>query len=181
MRCLLLLLLFVNLLTAAGFAQTDPANLPKPPTNQLKIYEPFFGKYNMVSDYGGLQFKGTIEVKPAIKGWYVQQIILVKSPDNSIDREFHQMVTYDTTQQKYRVWRFETLPPAPTETLLRTEGRDIILEAPVPPGKAGDEPQVFFNRYSMVSGDEMKIVTEIHSRDGKTIATIGVSHATRIK
>jgi len=180
MRCFLALLL-VCLASTKSFSQTDPNNIPKPPAAKLKIYEPFFGKYNMTSDYGGLKFNGTIEIKPVIKGWYVQQTILVKSQDGKIDREFRMMVTYDSSQQKYRVWRFETLPPAPVETSLRTEGKDIILEMQIPPMKEGGEPEIFFNRYSMVSKQKMKITSEVHSLDGKVIEQVGVSYATRIK
>ena len=181
MRYLLPLLLIVCLATSTALGQTDPANVPKPPSAQLKIYEPFFGRYNMTSDYGGLKFKGTIEVKPVIKGWYVEQTILVKSPDKRIDREFRMLVTYDTIQHKYRVWRFETLPPAPGETTLRTEGADIILEMTIPPLKEGGQPEIFYNRYSMVSKDHMKVISEIHSLDGKVTEHVGVSEATRIK
>jgi hypothetical protein len=164
-----------------AFGQTDPNNVPKPPSAQLKIYEPFFGKYNMTSDYGGIKFNGTIEIKPVIKGWYVEQTILVKSPDKRIDREFRMMVTYDTVQNRYRVWRFETLPPATSESTMRTEGTDIIFEMRVPPLKEGDQPEIAYNRYSMVSKDQMKIVSEIHSLDGKVTEYIGISNAIRIK
>lgn len=135
----------------------------------------------MTSDYGGLKFNGTIEVKPVIKGWYVEQIILVKSQDNKIDREFRMMVTYDNVQQKYRVWRFETLPPIASETTLRTDGADIILEMRVPPLKEGGQPEIIYNRYSMVSKDSMKIVSEVRSLDGKVVEAFGVSTAKRIK
>lgn len=181
MKYLLGLLLLFCFTASESFGQTDAKNIPKPPTARLKIYDPFFGKYNMASDYGGLKFNGTIEVKPVIKGWYVEQTILVKSQGNKIDREFRMMVTYDTIQQKYRVWRFETLPPALGETTLRTEGNDIILEMQVPPIKESEPPEIFYNRYSMVSKDRMKIVSEVHSLDGKVIERIGVSDATRIK
>jgi len=179
MRCLFTLLFFFT--AFKSFGQTDPNNVPKPPTSKLKIYEPFFGKYKMTSDYGGLKFDGTIEVKPVIKGWYVEQTILVKSQGNKIDREFRMMVTYDTVQQTYRVWRFETLPPIASETKLRTEGSDIILEMQVPPLKEGGQTEIIYNRYSMVSKDKMKIVSEVRSLDGKVVEAIGISNATRIK
>jgi len=181
MRHVFTLLTLLCCLTTSSFSQTDPNKIPKPPTAKLKIYEPFMGKYNMTSDYGGLKFTGTIEIKPVIKGWYVEQTILVKSQGNKIDREFRMMVTYDTIQEKYRVWRFETLPPMPGETTLRTEGSDIVLEMQVPPLKEGGEPEIIYNRYSMVSKDRMKIVSEVHSLDGKLIHQVGVSNAVRIK
>lgn len=181
MKFLFALLLLLCSTTFKSFGQTDPNNIPKPPTAKLKIYEPFFGKYNMTSDYGGLKFDGTIEIKPVIKGWYVEQTILVKSQGNKIDREFRMMVTYDTVQQKYRVWRFETLPVIPFETTLRTEGADIILEMQVPSLKEGGPQEIIYNRYSMVSKDQMKILSEVRSLDGKVIEHVGVSNATRMK
>lgn len=164
-----------------SYGQTNPNSIPKPPTAKLKIYEPFIGRYNMSSDYGGLKFNGTIEIKPVIKGWYIEQTILVISADSKIDREFRMMVTYDSVQSKYRVWRFETLPVIPFETTLRTQDSDIILEMQVPPLKEGDPQEIIYNRYSMVSKDQMKIVSEVRSLDGKVIEQVGVSNATRIQ
>lgn len=181
MRSFFVVLLMTCITITKSFGQTDPNNVPKPPISKLKIYEPFFGKYKMTSDYGGARFNGTIEVKPVIKGWYVEQTILIKSSDNKINREFRMMVTYDSLQQKYRVWRFETLPPAPFETTLRTEGADIILEMQIPPMKEGGQQEVFYNRYTMVSKNHMKIISEARTIDGKLIEHIGVSNATRIK
>ena len=181
MKFLFALFLMICFTASKSFGQTNPNNIPKPPTAKLKIYEPFIGRYNMTSDYGGLKFNGTIEIKPVIKGWYVEQTILVKSEDSKIDREFRMMVTYDSVQSKYRVWRFETLPVIPFETTLRTEGSDIILEMTVPPLKEGGPQEIIYNRYSMVSKDQMKILSEVRSLDGKVIEHVGVSNATRIQ
>ena len=183
MKCLIALLLFFCIITLTSFAQTNPNNIPKPPTDKLNIYEPFFGKYTMVSDYAGLKFNGTIEIKPVIKGWYVEQIILLRSQDNKIDREFHMMVTYDKKQNKYRVWRFETLPPVPEniEITLRTEGTDIILESKGPTLQLDGKPIIVYNRYSKPSEDQLKIVSETHSLDGQVLKHVGISNATRIK
>jgi hypothetical protein len=181
MKYLFALFLMICLTASKSFGQTNPNNIPKPPTAKLKIYEPFFGRYNMTSEYGRLKFNGTIEIKPVIKGWYVEQTILVKSEDNKIDREFRMMITYDSAQSKYRVWRFETLPVIPFETTLRTEGSDIILEMQVPPMKEGGPQEIIYNRYSMVSKDQMKILSEVRSLDGKVIEQVGVSSATRIQ
>ena len=181
MRYQFFLLSLFSFLTLTVFGQTDPNRIPKPPTEKLKIYEPFFGKYNMTSDYSGIIFNGTIEIKPVIKGWYIEQTILVKSSDNRIDREFRMMVTYDSIQNKYRVWRFETLPPIGSETTLRTEGNDIILEAKFPPLTPGGQEEIFYNRYTMVTPDSMRIVSEVRSPEGKLIEQVGVSTATRIR
>lgn len=163
-----------------SFGQTDPNT--KPPTEKLKVFEPYFGKYEQTMNYAGRKWSGTMEIKPIIKGWYVDWTILTKSEDNKIDREYHMLVTYDTTINKYRIWRFETLPPNNNEISLSTKGTDIIVEMKVPhlDGPNGP-PVIFYNRYSKPASDQIKIVTEFHSIDGKVLEEIGVTTATKIK
>src|SRR5271165_4836524 len=69
------------------FAQTDPQNVPQPPPAELKKFDPFLGKYQVSGDFANLPWTGTIELKKAIKGWYIEKIILVKT--EGIDRELH--------------------------------------------------------------------------------------------
>jgi len=160
-------------------AQTDPNNIPRPPVEKLKIFEPYFGKYEHTMDYAGLKWKGTMEVKPIIKDWYVDWTIWTKSEDKRIDREYHMLVTWDSTQNRYRVWRFETLPHGETEPTLRTEGTDIILEMKMT-RKDGNE-FIFYNRYSLVGKNEVKMVTEIRSPEGQKIRDIGVTIAKKVE
>ena len=56
------------------------------PTAQLAKFKPFLGKYDVSGDFAKLPWSGTLGLSPAIKGWFVEQTILVKSED--IDREF---------------------------------------------------------------------------------------------
>ncbi len=181
MKQRILLIAISCLVTFISSGQTNPNNVPKPPSEKLKIFAPYFGKYNQTMTYAGLNWNGTMEIKPIIKDWYVDWTILTTSEDNKIDREYHMLVTYDTTMNKYRVWRFETLPPDNNEIILSTEGTDIIIEMKLPPGGPNNQPAIFYNRYSKPSNDEIKIVTEIHSLDGKVIQQIGITKATRIK
>jgi hypothetical protein len=178
MKQKLLASLIFTLASLISSGQTDTSNIPKPPTEKLKVLEPYFGNYALTGNYGNLKWSGTMEVKPIIKGWYVEWIILVKSEANKIDREFHMMITWDDQINKYRVWWFQTTPQFP-ELDLKIEGSDIIVEAKykTPDG----ETRINYNRYSMPNKDQIKTVTEIHSVDGKKIKDIGVSFANRIK
>jgi hypothetical protein len=126
-------------------------------------------------NYAGIKWTGTMEIKPIIKGWYVDWTILTKSEDNKIDREYHMLVTFDTAMNKYRIWRFETLPPYNGEISLSTEGTDIIIE-----DEQNGQP-IFYNRYSKPTSDQIKITSEIHSKEGKVLKQIGVTTATKIK
>ncbi|RYZ31092.1 MAG: hypothetical protein EOO10_00350 [Chitinophagaceae bacterium] len=153
--------------------------LPKLTEEKLKIFEPYFGKYKQTMDYGGKKWSGTMEIKKIIKGWYVDWTILTKSEDNTIDREYHMMVTYDTAMNKYRVWRFETGANWNDYPItVSTEGTDIIVALQFP---QEDSSEIFYNRYSKPSKDEIKIVTELHSKEGKVLRKIGITTATRIK
>ncbi len=154
----------------------------KPPTEKLQIFAPYFGKYKQTMTYAGIKWSGTMEIKPIIKGWYVDWTIFTKSEDNKIDREYHMLVTYDTILSKYRVWRFETMPQKDFPITLSTEGKDIIIEMTFPPEEElkGESP-IFYNRYSKPTKDEIKIVTEFRLKDGKVLEHIGTTTATRME
>jgi len=165
--------------TAVCFAQTDPNNVPKPPVAELKKFEPFLGKYNVTADYAGLKLSGTLEIKPAIKGWYIERTILVKNDDGRIDRELRVMITFDTSLKSYHAWRFETLPPGTNnEMTVRFEENEFIEEAERtnPDGSK----RIFRNRISMTNKDEMRIVSENSDAKGK-VRQIGVTIAKRMK
>lgn len=181
MKSNLFLILILVPVTTLCWGQTDPDNVPKPPTEKLKIFEPYFGSYEHTMEYGGLKFKGTMEVKPIIKGWYVDWTILTKTEDEKIDREYHMLVTWDDAQNKYRVWRFETTPHEidSDDISLRTEGTDIIVEAKViaPNGN----PAIFYNRYTMPDKNQVEIITEGRNLEGQKMVHIGTTTATRIE
>ncbi len=169
------------LLTSISVGQVDPNNVLKPPIDKLKIFAPYFGTYRQTMNYAGIKWNGTMEIKPIIKGWYVDWTILTKSEDNKIDREYHMLVTYDTIMNKYRVWRFETLPHNNNEITLTTQGTDIIVEMKLPPLEPNGKPEIFYNRYTKPTSNEIKIISEIHSLDGKVTEQIGVTTATKIE
>ena len=112
----LLFLWFLSLaLITQTWAQTDPNNIPKAPLTELKKFDPYLGMYNVTSNFLGRKFQGTLEWKPAIKNWYMQWTMLLQDESKSIDRELRIMMTWDSELQKYRLWRFETTPPASRE------------------------------------------------------------------
>ncbi len=155
-------------------AQINPNNIPKPPTAELEKHKPFFGKWKISSIYAGLNFSGTLEIKSAIKGWYIERTILVKSSDGKIDREYRSMVTYDSTVGHYRIWRFETMPPGKIiEGKGRFEGSTFIEEWEFRPGN------VFRNRHILVNKNEMRIETESENANGE-IRHIGVTPGKRV-
>jgi len=39
----------------------------------------FLGTYNATAEFAKLKWSGTLEIKPAIKGWYIERTILVKT------------------------------------------------------------------------------------------------------
>lgn len=67
-------------LLAVSLGQTNPQNVPQPPSVELQKFEPFLGNYEVSGDYTNLPWAGTLELKKVIKGWYIEQIIRIKSP-----------------------------------------------------------------------------------------------------
>ena len=140
------------------FSQTDPAHVPKPPTAELQKFEPFLGKYAVSGDFANLDWTGTLELAVAIKGWYVEQTILVKS--KGIDREFRMLVTWDKAAQKYRAWRFQTLPvDKENEAEFRFEGDEMITEWAFT--RQDGTRGAARNRYKFASKDTIEIVSTV--------------------
>jgi hypothetical protein len=141
---------------AVCFPQTDPRNVPQPPTAELRRFDPFLGKFKVSGEYAHLQWTGTLELKKVIKGWYIEQIILVKT--EGIDREFWILATWDKNVQKYRLWGFQTLPIMPDNGgEIRFEGDEMITEwvSARPDGSKA----TFSNRYRFVSKDGLEILS----------------------
>jgi len=63
------LLMVMLVLPTLCFSQTNPKNVPQPPTDELKKFDPFLGKYNVTGDFANLQWAGTLELKRVVKGW----------------------------------------------------------------------------------------------------------------
>jgi len=138
------------------FAQTDPKNVPQPPTAELKKFDPFLGKFSVSGNFANLPWTGTLELKKVIKGWYIEQIILIKS--EGIDREFRILATWDKNLRKYRLWGFQTLPIMPDNGgEIRFEGDEMSTEwiSARPDGSKA----AFSNRYKIVSKDELEILS----------------------
>jgi hypothetical protein len=138
------------------FPQTDPKNVPQPPTAELRKFDPFLGKFKVSGEFANLPWTGTLELKTTIKGWYIEQVILVKT--EGIDREFRILATWDKNVQKYRLWGFQTLPIMPDNGgEIRFEGNEMISEWV---SARPDGSQVrSSNRYRFVSNDELEILS----------------------
>jgi ketosteroid isomerase-like protein len=162
--------------STVSLAQTDPKKVPQPPSAELKKFDPFLGKYQVSGDFANLPWTGTLELKKAIKGWYIEQIILVKT--EGIDREFRILATWDKNVQKYRLWGFQTLPIMPDNGgEIRFEGNEMITEwVSVRP----DGSQVTSsNRYRFISKDELEIVS-FRQVGGGAAEKIGFLKGTRM-
>jgi len=170
------------LVILAGFwvpleAQTNRNDIPKPPAEALARLDPFLGEYNQTMDYAGQDWAGTIGVRPAVKGWYVEwEINTVSGP---IDRQLRLLMTWGRHVEQFRVWRFETLDPLPAGTdegVARLEADELVMEwsMPAPDGSPG----TFRNRVRMQGSDTLVIVTE-GQPDGGEVHRIGVTTAVR--
>lgn len=160
-------------------AQMDPGNVPKPPAAELAKLRPFLGLYEQTMDFAHLAWSGTLEVVPAVKGWYVEWIINTHH-ENRIDRQLRMLMTWDRRLGKYRIWRFATLDPEEgLEGEARFEGSELIMEwqsrDPRTPERV---PVLYRNRVRMNGPDELVIVTEAKRPDGK-VEQIGVTTARR--
>ena len=145
------------------FPQTDPKNVPQPPTAELAKFDPFLGKYEVSGDFANLPWAGSLELREVIKGWYIEQIILVKT--GGIDREFRILATWDKNLQKYRLWGFQTLPMM-LEGEVRFQGDEMTTEwvSVRPDGSHARST----NRYRFVSKDELEILSYRQVGNGPT-------------
>ena len=156
-------LLTLVLVASEADAQVDAEHPPQPPVERLAALEPFVGFYTHADqrwmDVG--PFAGTLEVRPAVKGWYVEWVI--DTHHRAIDRQLRMIMTWDENQGHYRVWRFETLPqqpPGTVEARARFVGDTLVMEwegVPGPRGGAG----TFRNRAFMDGPDELVIISDV--------------------
>ncbi len=157
-----------------SLGQTNPQNVPQPPSPELQKFEPFLGKYEVSGDYANLPWAGTLELKRAIKGWYIEQIIQIKSP--GIDREFWVLATWDKSTQKYRLWGFQTLP-SHIEGDVRFENDEMITEFTYP--AADGQKATSTNRYKFVGINEL-LVTSYRQFGNGPVEKIGTLRGKRI-
>ncbi len=180
MKQLLFFLIMLLAFSANTKAQTDPNNVPKPPLTELKKFNPYLGMYNVISEYAGLKFKGTLEWKPAIKNWYLQWTIQLQDESKKIDRELRIMMTWDANLQKYRLWRFQTSPHAPPDQL---EGEakfinDELVMIWIFKDEKGE--LTFRNRLKMTSPNKLLIISEEEEVEPKKVKQVGVTTCTRV-
>jgi hypothetical protein len=163
-------------------AQLDTTNLPQRPAEQLARLNRFFGTYVYTDNYyGGLgPWRGTLTVRPAIKDWYVEWTINTRY--GPIDRQLTMLTTWDDTLGRYRIWRFETIPPArpgAVEAEGHWSGDEFIMEEKESRGPDGHRG-TFRNRIHMEGPDTLVIVTEVEPENGDTFQ-LGVWRSVRIQ
>ncbi len=169
---LLFVVLPASLLAASrpAAAQLDTTHVPTRPAAQLDELQPFFGTYVYTDNYyGGMgPWRGTLTVRSAIKGWYVEWTINTRF--GPIDRQLTMLTTWDEALGRYRIWRFETLPqdrPGAVEAEGRLEGGVFIMEWKESRGPNG-ERGTFRNRISMMGPDSIVIISEVQPEHGPT-------------
>lgn len=160
--------LLLCLLVSAGFGtdahgQMDPGDPPEPPVERLAALQPFLGLYSHADQtFGPLgPWAGTLEVKPAVKGWYVEWVI--NTHHRAIDRQNRMIMTWDEKLGRYRVWRFETTPQLPrgvVEGSARFVGDTLVMEWEDFPGPRGGTG-TYRNRAFMDGADELVIITDV--------------------
>lgn len=157
-----------------SLGQTNPQNVPQPPKAELEKFEPFLGKYAVSGDYANLPWAGTLELKKVIQGWYIQQIIRIKSP--GIDREFWVLATWDKNAQKYPLWGFQTLP-SQVEGDVRFQDDEMITEFTYP--AADGQKATSSNRYKFIGNNEL-LVTSYRKVGNGAVETIGTLKGKRV-
>ncbi len=147
---------------AEARAQTDPENLPEPPVEQLAKLQPFVGLYAHTDQYweGVGPWTGTLEVGPAVKGWYVEFVI--NTHYETIDRQLRMIMTWDEGLQRYRVWRFSTVPqqpPGAVEGEARFVADTLVMQWERMRSPQG-VPGTFRNRVFMDGPDKLVIISD---------------------
>ena len=54
-------------------------------------------------DRNGQKLPGTMEIKPAVGGWYIERIDYTRSGDGKIDSETRSLITWDPALGYYRI------------------------------------------------------------------------------
>ena len=158
-------------------AKNDPRRTK--PTAELDRLKQFLGSYTTTMDLNGQKLPGTMEVKSVVGGWYIERVNYTKSEGGTIDSEIRSLITWDPARGHYRIWRFVQLTPqAKHDGTGRFEG-DVFVEEYEFEGTDKGQ-QILRNRITTPSGDEMRIINEIQSSDGK-VSPRGVIVAKRVQ
>jgi|GEM_PF-5057518 len=150
-----------------------------PPTEALASFSSFVGLYEFSGGFMGQGYKGTLEVKSAVKGYYVEWIIDfgMGTLDNHYERQLRMLTTWDRVNKVYRIWRFETnAQEIMGEGRAHFDGNDFIMEWDMlsPEGKPG----TFRNIVSMNDRNQLIIKSEGELKEGG-IEMLGVGTGTR--
>lgn len=185
--CMVLLVL-VSGVVQQGWAQAnlsstrevveEPLSYP-PPTEALSRFSPYVGLYEFSGGFMGQDYKGTLQVNPAVKGYYVEWIIEfgMGTIDNHFDRQLRILTTWDRVNQAYRIWRFETnAQEIMGEGRARFDGPNFIMEWDTlsPDG----QPGTFRNIVSRNKDGQIIIKSEGELKSGG-IEALGVGTGTR--
>ncbi len=167
--CLTVVLLFAG--TPLAAQGPDTTRIPDPPADRLAELSRFFGAYRHDDNRwrGAGPFRGTLDVGPAVKGWYVEWVI--NTHYGPVDRQLRMLTTWDEELGRYRIWRFETMPQSPpgaVEAEGRFEGEEFIME-----WKQSRSPEgrrdTFRNRVRMEGPNQLVIVSEAIPEGGEAI------------
>ena len=161
------ILVYMAMHSMMGFAQKDTAVDPRrKPTAELEKLIPSIGSYSLIMEQSGQKLTGTMEVKTAVKGYYIERIITTKSDDGKIDSEIRSLITWDPAIQRYRIWRFVPLVPQKRHDGIGWfDGEVFIEEYEI---EATERKQRFLRNYiTVTSKNEVKIINEIEYTDGK--------------
>lgn len=169
----------MSLYSVVGFAQKDTTVEPRrqKPTAQLEKLIPSIGTYSLTMEQSGRTLTGTMEVKPVVKGFYIERIITTKSEDGKVDSEIRSLITWDPAIQRYRIWRFVPLVPQKRHDGMGWfDGEVFIEEYEI---EANDRNQRYLRNYiTVTNNDEVKIVNEWEYTDG-TKAVRGIIRVKR--
>lgn len=146
------------------------------PVERLARFRPYVGLYQHADQTwigeGAMRgpWRGTLEVGPAVKGWFVEWTINTVS--GPLDRQLRMLMTWNEAAGEYQVWRFETLPgSAGAMGRVRFAGDSLIMEwadSPFPDGTTG----TFRNTAWMDGPDTLVIRSEAVGGDG-TVVLLG--------
>ena len=163
----------------AGSAQTsrsDPRRIP--PTAELDKLKHFLGEYTTSFEQGTTKLPGTMEIRSAIKGFYIERINLTRGQDGKIDSEIRSLITWDPDIGQYLIWRFvPLLPQRKHDGVGRFEGNVFVEEYEFE--GTNKQKQILRNRITTDGKDDIRIVNEIQQSDG-TIKPRGVIVAKRV-
>ena len=139
------------------------------PAAELKKFETFIGSYSASVDWPtrNLKWDGSLEIAYSIKGWYIETNLIKESAGPH--RQWRMMITWDSAQSKFRVWRFETTLPfaGQPEGVVKFDGANEWHAEWQNVPRADGKKVTYFSRFRLNSKDELDIITDVIDPDGK--------------